>query len=104
MLVLGTSGRRFESDFPYQTLAGYKLKLYDNSRVLIRRVSKARYSWEVVVFYVSITILSKCHSGEGLFDYYFEEFQLNLGRWPNWLRFVIWDHESAGSSPVLPTK
>ena len=26
-----------------------------------------------------------------------------LGRWPNWLRFVIWDHESAGSSPVLPT-
>ena len=33
-----------------------KLKLYENSRVLIRRVSKARYSWEVVVFYVSITI------------------------------------------------
>ena len=26
-----------------------------------------------------------------------------IGRWPNWLRFVIWDHESAGSSPVLPT-
>ena len=33
-----------------------KLELYENSRVLIRRVSKARYSWEVVVFYVSITI------------------------------------------------
>ena len=29
--------------------------------------------------------------------------QYNIGRWPNWLRFVIWDHESAGSSPVLPT-
>lgn len=28
---------------------------------------------------------------------------LQIGRWPNWLRFVIWDHESAGSSPVLPT-
>ena len=26
-----------------------------------------------------------------------------IGRWPNWLRFVIWDHEIAGSSPVLPT-
>ena len=32
------------------------LKLYENTRILIRRVSKARYSWEVVVFYVSITI------------------------------------------------
>ena len=23
--------------------------------------------------------------------------------WPNWLRFVIWDHEIAGSSPVNST-
>ena len=23
--------------------------------------------------------------------------------WPNWLRFVIWDHEIAGSSPVHST-
>ena len=28
---------------------------------------------------------------------------LQIGRWPNRLRFVIWDHEIAGSSPVLPT-
>ena len=29
--------------------------------------------------------------------------ELFIGRWPNRLRFVIWDHEIASSSLVLPT-
>ena len=57
-----------------------KLKLYENSRELIRQASQTYYSWEVVVFDVNSVILSKCHSGESLFEYYLQEFQYGGGK------------------------
>lgn len=54
-----------------------KLKLYKDSRELIRQVNSGLviHGKSCAVIDVDSVILSKCHSGESLFEYYLQEFQ-----------------------------
>ena len=57
--------------------------------------------------YVNFGILSKCHSGESLYEYYLQEFQLLLwidGRVrfiATVLKTVVRDERTGGSNPSL---
>lgn len=33
-----------------------------------------------------------------------EWYSITTGKWPNWLRFALWEREIASSSLVFPTK